>query len=118
MEFKVGDVVEWCGIKGKIDSIGKYMKVNFYVDDFADNLIDFGPQYTFTKDGKLFDWHKEPSLKLIAKAKTKKYKVLFVDIYDEWQLSSSYYETLEKFDMHNIYKVKMLLEQTMVEDDE
>lgn len=50
--------------------------------------------------------------------KVKKYKVLFIDIYDEWQLSSSYYETVEKFDMHNIYKVKMLLEQTMVEDDE
>ena len=120
MELKVGDIVEWCGIKGKVDSIGNYMKVHFYVDGIADNLIDWGPQYTFNKDGKQFDWHKEPSLKLIErpKQKVKKYKVLFVDIYDEWQLSSSYYETVEKFDMHNIYKVKMLLEQTMVEDEE
>lgn len=119
MEFKVGDIVEWCGcrgfVNGEYEKEGGFAYIEVYFNDSPCTLV-------FTKDGKQYDWHKEPSLKLIAKAKaktkTKKYKVLFVDIYDEWQLSSSYYETVEKFDMHNIYKVKMLLEQTMVEDDE
>ena len=120
MEFRVGDVVEWCGIKGKVDSIGNYMKVHFYVDGIADNLIDWGPQYTFTKDGKQYDWHKEPSMKLIAKAKTKvkKYKVLFKGPFGEWHMSSAYYKTVQDFDCDNIYEDKHTLPQTQIEVEE
>jgi len=62
MEFKVGDIVEWCG------AIGKVM-----IDDNTQSLsrpicCQFGEPsrcFYFTADGKAFPWHKEPSLKLI-----------------------------------------------------
>ena len=110
MEFKIGDIVQWCGLKGVISSIEKGLLIVYF-----EKLCR-----SFLPDGRYLTEHIEPSLKLIErpKQKVKKYKILFIDIYDEWKLSSSYYETVEKFDMHNIYKVKMLLEQTMVEDDE
>ena len=110
MELKVGDIVEWCGLKGVISSIEKGLLIVYF-----EKLC-----WSFLPDGRYLTEHIEPSLKLIErpKQKVKKYKILFIDIYDEWHLSSSYYETVEKFDMHNIYKVKMLLEQTMVEDEE
>lgn len=122
MEFKVGDIVEWCGVRGKVigeDTSSKYINVKFDNNNEIYNDI-YANTEVFYNDGIFRSYHKETSLKLIKrpKQKVKKYKVLFIDIYDEWQLSSSYFETLEKFDMHNIYKVKMLLEQTMVEDDE
>lgn len=116
MEFKIGDIVQWCGAKGYIKSEDGegFLLVMFPTENESERNA------YFDKTGRYRYWHPEPSLKLIErpKQKVKKYKILFIDIYDEWKLSSSYYETVEKFDMHNIYKVKMLLEQTMVEDDE
>ena len=122
MEFKIGDIVEWCGVRGYVASEDAD-EDGFLLVMFPTVINQMERNSYFEKNGKYRNWHAESSLKLIESPKkkpkkVKKYKVLFIDIYDEWQLSSSYYETVEKFDMHNIYKVKMLLEQTMVEDDE
>ena len=122
MEFKIGDIVEWCGVRGYVASEDAD-EDGFLLVMFPTVINQMERNAYFEKNGKYRNWHAESSLKLIESPKkkpkkVKKYKVLFIDIYDEWQLSSSYYETVEKFDMHNIYKVKMLLEQTMVEDDE
>jgi len=68
MEFKVGDVVDWCGCRGIITSESKYcdsdgdyyrIRVCFDGNSISDNY--------FYKDGKLCYWHKESSLKLIKR---------------------------------------------------
>ncbi len=61
MTFEVGDVVEWCGVRGIVSELDEGVKVIF------PNKL---PLY-FCSDGKYEHWHKEPSLKLIEKAKKK-----------------------------------------------
>lgn len=63
--FDLNDRVTAFGIEGVVISV-----------DFAKDYpikVDFynGKYPTFTKDGKLYNWHLEPSLKLIEKAKKK-----------------------------------------------
>lgn len=59
---------------------------------------------SFTENGRLYDWHKEPSLKLINKAKksVKKYKVAFSMFnIQRWNISCDYYSSLEEFKEEN-----------------
>lgn len=76
MEFKVGDVVDWCGIIGEVignDTSNTYLNVRFRHE--CGHVLD----EVFYIDGLYRTYHKEPSLKLIEKSKkkVKKYKVLF-----------------------------------------
>ncbi len=115
MEFKVGDIVEWCGARGTVfyEDINaqKPICVKFENSDYL---------YYFSENGKYFEWHKEPSLKLIErpKQKVKKYKILFKTASGEWEMSSSYYETVKDFDYNNIYEDKHILPQTQIEVEE
>lgn len=71
MKFKVGDEVEWCGIKGKVVKDHKFkhpeaasLEVEFeaIVQIFTHGSLRRQTQ-TFLYDGRLHPWHREPSLK-------------------------------------------------------
>lgn len=65
--FEVGDIVEWCGVKGTIKSIDNLEDpTHLVIVKFTNGLFEW-----FTIEGKIRDWHLEPSLKLIEKAKRK-----------------------------------------------
>lgn len=63
-KFKVGDKVSWCGVEGEVIKV-----CDGDVYPIIVNLIGRVAMHMFTHDGKYFDWHKEPSLKLIEPAK-------------------------------------------------
>lgn len=70
-EFKVGDKVEAFGCEGEVVPYASNSSFPVSVRfKYASNL-----QF-FTKDGKLFSWAKEPSLKLISRPKRKEKKVI------------------------------------------
>lgn len=72
-EFQVGDIVEWCGVQGKVDSI-------IMEDDYSLCVL-FGEDNDFayfTLDGKYIHWHKTPSLKLISRPKKKVKKTYWI----------------------------------------
>jgi len=74
--FELNDRVTAFGIEGVVISV-----------DFAKDYpikVDFynGKYPTFTKDGKLYNWHLEPSLKLIEKAKKKVKKKFWLSIHN------------------------------------
>lgn len=77
--FQVGDVVEAWGVRGKV---AKQTPSHDYPI-----LVEFenGNWSTFIFDGKYYQWHKTPSLKLIERQK-KKVKVTrksWANIYDD-----------------------------------
>lgn len=66
--FKVGDLVSWCGAKGKVvqdyefkDPKAASLLVEFEVKDARG---DRPLTQTFMYDGRMHDWHTEPSLRL------------------------------------------------------
>lgn len=64
-QFQVGDIVDWCGAMGEVMSENSGR-------DYENITVAFGDYVkVFLKDGRYFDWHKEPSLKLVERAKTK-----------------------------------------------
>lgn len=92
-KFEVGDTVEWCGVIGVIKDIKD--KIDYPVKCL------FEDEYTvwFTSDGKYYNWHKEPSLKLIGrpKKKIKKYKVLYKNDCGIFFVSQNTYSDKEDF---------------------
>jgi hypothetical protein len=93
-EFKVGDIVDWLGIRGVvtcisegIDDLDEYMYVKFDGDTMDDLGTEFFP------DGKYMKAHKEPSLKLIERPKRKIKKRFYMMAYlngdGEWLISYS-----------------------------
>jgi len=100
IKFKAGDIVEFGGNKGvvleEVDS--SFINCRFTVDSIF--IKDFFT-VTFTKEGRLYSWNKEPSLKLIErpKKKVKKYKVLYRDAFHNYAVSSSFYEGKADFDL-------------------
>lgn len=75
-EFEVGDICEAFVAKCEvidvnIDSCSGYTVKIRYINDDKNT-------HTFTKDGRLINWHKKPSLILIEKAKKEpKYEILY-----------------------------------------
>ena len=65
IKFKVGDIVEFGGMRGVVSNVTE--------DDFYPTKCDFetGTSSTFTCDGKLAHFHKEPLLKLIERPQEK-----------------------------------------------
>lgn len=123
MEFKVGDVVDWCGCRGVVtseskhwDSRGDYYRMKVCFDD---NSASYD---IFYKDGKKHDWHKEPSLKLIKRLK-RLYKVLYIE---ETGDCNDYTMTYGRYSSESEFKDKYpfdckfikLLEETMIEVEE
>lgn len=73
MKFKVGDIVEWCGVKGKVigeDTSSKYINVKFENNSEIYNDINQNTE-VFYSDGIFRSYHKETSLKLVERAKQK-----------------------------------------------
>lgn len=74
IEFKVGDIVEAFGCRGVVVKLDK--NFDYSVEVFFD---DYQGSIDFLGSGQLFRWHKEPSLKLISRKKTKKKFWLWLD---------------------------------------
>ena len=76
--FKVGDSVEWCGVRGVIEKIDKNncTPIIARFNTFSNiNKTIYTEKRFFEIDGKYLSWHTESSLKLIEKAKKPKEKV-------------------------------------------
>lgn len=75
--FQVGDVVERCTTMGVVESANYESGFPIGVN-FGDGIFE-----SFTIDGRLLDWHTEPSLKLISrpKQKVKKTREVWVNVY-------------------------------------
>lgn len=57
MKFEVGDIVEWCGARGKIKSRSE-----------RDIIVIFNSEeIQFFSDGTYMPWHQEPSLKFVER---------------------------------------------------
>ena len=65
-KFEVGDVVEAFGERGTIVSVREedYSLYKVVLSEVTPRVV-----LSFNSQGKYFDWQKEPSLKLIEKAK-------------------------------------------------
>lgn len=70
--FKVGDIVEWCGVRGVVDDFryGLDYPVSVY-------FSYQGERVSFTDDGKYPSWSTEPSLKLVERPKKKVTKTMY-----------------------------------------
>ena len=64
-EWKVGDVVEAFGVRGKITSISNFRVLTVLFDDLDDAWMDF------CEDGKHYLWHRTLSLRFISREKKK-----------------------------------------------
>lgn len=72
MKFQTGDIVEAWGVDGVVRSIGCFIHVKFSTRDTAN----------FYLDGKLEEWHAEPTLKFVSRPKRKVKKTIWVNIYE------------------------------------
>lgn len=123
MEFKVGDIVEWCGCRGVVtseskhfDSQGDYYRIRVCFDDNPTN------GNTFYKDGKLGYWHKESSLKLIKRLK-RLYKVLYIEETgdcNDYIMTDGRYSSESEFKDKYPFDCKFVkfVEETMIEVEE
>lgn len=92
--FEVGDIVEWCGVKGVIKKIKKE-----YIDDKYPLLVNFEQdEHLFTENGHFYDWHLEPSLKLIEKASRKVKKKFWLFIHES-EIDELYLEAATLYTM-------------------
>lgn len=76
-KFEVGDVVEWCGVRGVVTDIGECGVHCFFDHSYHGHI----KTYMFDLDGKSNTWHTEPSLKLISKAKKKRKVKLYANLH-------------------------------------
>lgn len=94
-KFKVGDIVEAFGVRGVVTKVlsngGHPVLVDF-------ERLPGEAEEEFTPDGRLFYWHKEPSLKLIERQKKKVKKTIetWLNIYPDGY--NSHYHTQEECD--------------------
>lgn len=78
--FQVNDVVEAFGCRGVVNDVaalGDYPVTVYFPDGMEDE--------NFTSDGKIFMWHKLPSLKLIERPKKKKKITLWIGLSSKLQ---------------------------------
>jgi len=123
MEFKVGDVVEWCGCRGVVkdetdhrNSGGNYCII---VVSFDENKTSYD---SFYNDGKKYSWHKEPSLKLIKRLK-RLYKVLYIEEMrdpNDYIMTDGRYSSKSEFQDKYPEDCKFVrfIEETMIEVEE
>lgn len=72
IEFRVGDICEAFGLECVVTYISSGLLYNFVSVSFKAQLGQIIETQHFTVDGKIRDWHKTPSLKLIRRAEVKK----------------------------------------------
>jgi len=60
MEIKIGDIVEWYGVRGKV--IATDMSGDYPILVWFDEASDIAQ---FTKEGKFCGWHKNPAITVI-----------------------------------------------------
>lgn len=74
-EFKVGDIVEAFGCRGVVVALN---------ESRSEPIVEFEGVFNvrknFYRDGKYFEWAKEPSLKLISRPKKKVKKTVWVGV--------------------------------------
>lgn len=75
MEFKVGDTVEAWGIRGKITNILPGILSSYPILVKLDSVSHLEE---FTRDGKHYNWHQVPTLKLIERPKKKVKKIYWM----------------------------------------
>lgn len=73
-KFQVGDVVEFNGVRGVVLSM-EARRYPVHVS-FEDSITCY-----FTLDGKFFDWHVTPSLKLIERPRRIVKKKVWITVY-------------------------------------
>lgn len=118
-KFKEGDIVEWCGVRGKVITIpGR--GIHPVVCGFENETVA-----SFTYDGKYMDWHKEPSLKLIEqpKKKVKKYMVVYKRHYSNFSISFNvsddfYYSQKDFENQHPCSEFICLIKESEIEVEE
>lgn len=94
IKFEEGDEVEWGGVKGIVSGVDLQSKSDFYLYvDFENKQVG-----TFCKDGRYYDWLKEPSLKLIKKAKksVKKWRWLYQISNGNFHMTDKHYSSEEE----------------------
>lgn len=77
-KFEVGDIVEWCGVLGNVILCDKDTLYCSFYNKFNGNI----KEQKFTLDGRYEQWHSEPSLKLISKAKKKRKVKLYAYLHE------------------------------------
>ena len=89
-EFKVGDIVEGFGVRGEV-LLGDNQFIHLPV------LVKFdgGAKRSFTSDGRLGHWCKEPSLKLIERKKERVLKERF-EVQDKLGLKQGVFSIYEE----------------------
>jgi hypothetical protein len=83
-EFRVGDIVDWLGIRGVVTYIskdGNDLDEYMYVKLEGDTMDDYDLGTEFFPDGRYMKAHKEPSLKLIERPKRKVKKRFYMMAY-------------------------------------
>lgn len=75
-KFEAGDTVSWMGVEGVVNRIDRLGLFSVEVD-----FHDHSATRVFLSDGKQEPWHKEPSLKLVSKAKKKITVEYWVNVY-------------------------------------
>lgn len=114
MEFKVGDKVDWLGLKGKIISIKQMGFSNYPV------IVDFGVvKESFTVDGRWIE-EQQPSLKLIErpKKKVKKEIQVWVNVYGGEGYLGKVYLSNEEADEMNRARIALATGTLTYEVDE
>lgn len=77
-KFEAGDTVSWMGVEGVVNRIDRLGLFSVEVD-----FHDHSATRVFLSDGKQEPWHKEPSLKLVSKAKKKIAVQCWVNVYKD-----------------------------------
>lgn len=116
-EFQVDDIVEWGGIQGKVLEIEPgYLEYPLGVLFEKDMSIIF-----FTKDGRYKISHEKPSITLIKrpKQKVKKYKVLYRDAFNNYNVTAGVYADKKEFDLYiGGYHFIQLIKESEIEVEE
>lgn len=98
IEFKVGDIVEAFGLRGRVFRItlNTLCPIEVIYDIPTSEGGDLKDD--FTKDGLYNPYHKTPSLKLISRPKTKENKTIYrwVNLYADGRVSIVSYLTPEQ----------------------
>src|SRR5690554_862777 len=69
-EFQLGDIVEFGGLEGKVDSISRSVEYPIRV------ILENGEWDYFTTDGRLHTYHTKPLLNLVSRPKKKEKRIV------------------------------------------